>query len=884
MAWINRTEIAPGIYLDLSKVSVSTTIGVRGSSLTRNGQYVNTGIPGTGFYERTKLVHTHQAHAPLSNASADPQTAHANTLVVAIAMAIGVFCISLAFSFLEGCIVWAVFVVLLIFVAVISGMAGDKSKEVDPSLWICKAKATLPKLQGETKEVLKNFIGCYELARQIEYETKVVNALEDKMRGASNAKLEQLLWEHQSKLEELNRQLADVQMDVDAPLTDEEKEAYGKLCDVFEQVMHSAYAWFVAPSNYGSPTEPHAQTIGKRRQASAYVGVFDYLKSDFDVPVLDTGDTQYYIYPKFVIKASNVCEFEVYPLTPSAITASIVKHAEAEVKPLDAHSTEEAWLYANGDGSPDKRHTNNKLVPVYQYGCINFDLGSTQSRFMFSNGKASERFAEALDFYVGKPNASSSSSEEEDAMALEKANGSFYPAMEKAATNLYLHVKSMNGMEDVIEAMNKQHCLAVADDLPFTVNHRLALAAFADAWKCYKGLGHQIDYSKPEIIALSIFCAELGSEDALSVVSSEQLMRSQGIAATKGFIKVMEDSFDTNFPDDKFFVIEILRANGIDEDVINKYAVLLYRFASILAKADGNVDEKETAWLANMVKFTELPNKDRETAHAAKDAPALQQLDKLIGLESVKEEVNKLTNFIKVQNLRKQKGMNAITLSYHCVFTGNPGTGKTTVARIVAQIYHELGILKKGQLVETDRSGLVAEYVGQTAVKTNKIIDSALDGVLFIDEAYSLVQGGGNDYGKEAIATLLKRMEDDRDRLIVILAGYDNEMKQFIDSNPGLQSRFNRYIHFSDYNAEELMAIFKLNLKKFDYELTNDAEQKISHLFSYAVSHKDQNFGNGRYARNVLEKTLENQATRLATVSEITEQMLRTIEEHDIPT
>lgn len=884
MAWINRTEIAPGIYLDLSKVGVSTTIGVRGSSLTRNGQYVNTGIPGTGFYERTKLVHTHQAHAPLSNSSADPQTAHANTLVVAIAMAIGVFCISLAFSFLEGCIVWAVFVVLLIFVAVISGMAGDKSKEVDPSLWIYKAKATLPKLQGETKEVLKNFIGCYELARQIEYETKVVNALEDKMRGASNAKLEQLLWEHQNKLEELNRQLADVQMDVDAPLTDEEKEAYGKLCDAFEQVMHSAYAWFVAPSNYGSPTEPHAQTIGKRRQASAYVGVFDYLKSDFDVPVLDTGDTQYYIYPKFVIKASNVCEFEVYPLTPSAITASIVKHAEAEVKPLDAHSTEEAWLYANGDGSPDKRHTNNKLVPVYQYGCINFDLGSTQSRFMFSNGEAFERFAEALDFYVGNPNASSSSSEEEDAMALEKANGSFYPAMEKAATNLYLHVKSMNGMEDVIEAMNKQHCLAVADNLPFTVNHRLALAAFADAWKCYKGLGHQIDYSKPEIIALSIFCAELGSEDALSVVSSEQLMRSQGIAATKGFIKVMEDSFDTNFPDDKFFVIEILRANGIDEDVINKYAVLLYRFASILAKADGKVDEKETAWLANMVKFTELPNKDRETAHAAKDAPALQQLDKLIGLESVKEEVNKLTNFIKVQNLRKQKGMNAITLSYHCVFTGNPGTGKTTVARIVAQIYHELGILKKGQLVETDRSGLVAEYVGQTAVKTNKIIDSALDGVLFIDEAYSLVQGGGNDYGKEAIATLLKRMEDDRDRLIVILAGYDNEMKLFIDSNPGLQSRFNRYIHFSDYNAEELMAIFKLNLKKFDYELTNDAEQKISHLFSYAVSHKDQNFGNGRYARNVLEKTLENQATRLATVSEITEQMLRTIEEHDIPT
>lgn len=201
----------------------------------------------------------------------------------------------------------------------------------------------------------------------------------------------------------------------------------------------------------------------------------------------------------------------------------------------------------------------------------------------------------------------------------------------------------------------------------------------------------------------------------------------------------------------------------------------------------------------------------------------------------------------------------------------------------MAQIYSELGILKKGQLVETDRSGLVAEYVGQTAVKTNKIIDSALDGVLFIDEAYSLVQGGNNDFGMEAISTLLKRMEDDRDRLIVILAGYGDEMKQFIDSNPGLQSRFNRYIHFADYSAEDLMKIFKLNIKKYDYVLSEDAESVLESLFKYAVDHKDKNFGNGRFARNILEKTLENQASRLASVGEITEEMLKTIESQDIP-
>ena len=259
------------------------------------------------------------------------------------------------------------------------------------------------------------------------------------------------------------------------------------------------------------------------------------------------------------------------------------------------------------------------------------------------------------------------------------------------------------------------------------------------------------------------------------------------------------------------------------------------------------------------------------------------ELKSLIGLAPVKEEVSKLTNFIKIQQMREQKGMATAPVSYHCVFTGNPGTGKTTVARIVAEIYKNLGILKKGHLVETDRSGLVAEYVGQTAVKTNKIIDEALDGVLFIDEAYSLVQGGSNDYGTEAISTLLKRMEDDRDRLVVILAGYSNEMKQFIDSNPGLQSRFNRYINFVDYEADDLQQIFMLNINKNEYKLSTDAEQKLKIVLTKAVEEKDKNFGNGRFVRNLFEKTIENQATRLASVGNITNELLASIEAIDIP-
>ncbi len=271
-----------------------------------------------------------------------------------------------------------------------------------------------------------------------------------------------------------------------------------------------------------------------------------------------------------------------------------------------------------------------------------------------------------------------------------------------------------------------------------------------------------------------------------------------------------------------------------------------------------------------------------QKASRTKEKLSANELESLIGLNSVKKEVQTLTNFIKIQQKREEQGLKSSSLSYHCVFTGNPGTGKTTVARIVAGIYKDLGVLKKGHLVETDRSGLVAEYVGQTAVKTNKIIDSALDGVLFIDEAYSLVGGGESDYGKEAIATLLKRMEDDRDRLVVILAGYTKDMKQFIDSNPGLQSRFNRYIEFPDYTADELMQIFELNLKKYDYHFGEGAKAKLQQYLDKAIANKDANFGNGRFVRNLFEKVLQQQANRLASVSNLTTKQLSEITIDDL--
>lgn len=269
---------------------------------------------------------------------------------------------------------------------------------------------------------------------------------------------------------------------------------------------------------------------------------------------------------------------------------------------------------------------------------------------------------------------------------------------------------------------------------------------------------------------------------------------------------------------------------------------------------------------------------DEKAKHVVKEAikrkitrftlsSAERELYSLIGLLSVKKEILSLKNVILAQNKRVDAGLPSVPMSYHCVFTGNPGTGKTTVARIVAQIYKDLGVIEKGHLVECDRSSLVAGYAGQTAIKTNEVIDKALDGVLFIDEAYTLARSDGQSqdaFGQEAIDTLLKRMEDDRNRLVVIVAGYTDEMKNFINSNPGLSSRFNRYIEFPDYSAAELLEIFKRLAEKQKLVLSPEFENCLKALLTHIVSKADRSFGNGRGIRNLYEKTLVNQANRLA--------------------
>ena len=267
-----------------------------------------------------------------------------------------------------------------------------------------------------------------------------------------------------------------------------------------------------------------------------------------------------------------------------------------------------------------------------------------------------------------------------------------------------------------------------------------------------------------------------------------------------------------------------------------------------------------------------------------KDEPeksGMEELEELIGLDSVKHDVKELIGLAKVRKMREEKEMKTAPVSLHLVFSGNPGTGKTTVARILAKLYKEIGILTEGQLVETDRSGLVAGYVGQTAIKTQKKIQEAMGGVLFIDEAYALNQEGEN-FGQEAIDTILKAMEDHRDKFIVIVAGYTNPMREFIESNPGLRSRFNKFFEFPDYTAEELKQIFDLQCEKYQYKLDDEAKEAVHKEIERLEAEKDENFANARAVRNLFEKIITNQAARIADIENVDEETLATITVEDL--
>ena len=589
-------------------------------------------------------------------------------------------------------------------------------------------------------------------------------------------------------------------------LTEQQQHFFNDMVAAFEKLCDCEKIWFISSEKANTSLKASAAFSVERKKTVFAKGCFNHVTTKFceQVPMFRDLYYSYYIYPQFVVKAKTPVDFEIIPLDKISISYKPQRFVESAYEwdwPKDGQIVERTYQYVNKDGTPDKRYTLNKLVPVYLYGEMSVD-----------------EFG--LTYHTSKNDVAES----------------FVNAIKKFKYSLTIR--------EIVEEKTPQN-------------------------------------NTTSNLILSNDIIEITEYDPL-LNEAAQILVSSGYASTSLLQRKLKLGYNRAGR-----IMDILESIGIigpfdgspkRELRITDLATLDSVFSRVKVVDSQKVS---TILMDDDVEKTEDTHKRQAVATKRKGNP-IDELNALIGLSSVKTDISDLSNLVKIQKMRESRGMKISDFSYHCIFTGNPGTGKTTVARIVAEIYKQLGVLKKGHLIETDRSGLVGEYVGQTAPKTNAIIDKALDGVLFIDEAYALVQGGLNDYGKEAIATLLKRMEDDRDRLVVILAGYTKEMSEFINSNSGLQSRFNRYIYFPDYSSDELLDIFRFITKKNDCVASDEAIAKIKEYIEEIVAHKDQNFGNARFVRNLFEKIITQQANRLTLETNITNEMLSKIEVVDV--
>lgn len=782
MAWRYRKyiKIAPGVKMNLSKGGVSATFGGKGASVSvgKNGAYLNTGIPGTGLYNRQKLFSNKKRISTRTSLNSDKSTL--------------------------GCLFkgWGYFSLFMLIGGIIMLIKGDI--ELD--------KGTLFSLVFFLLCVLCIFGGKYVKSNKREEDDVIQDTPQkDSFSDPSSQNVEFKITENTTKGSQ-NAEVNDYK--------DKLKQDINEINTKFNSVYNAISLGYIDPK----------------------------LLDVADIVVREQTCTASLIQRKFAIGYLR--------------TISIIDQLEQMkvVRRLDKYRTEVLVK--------DRAELESILA------CIKYE-GISENIFDIK-----EEYFNDINVII------------------------------HSIVRLFQEIKK----DDTI-------MYAISDCLPKEYGNKeqkLAALFLADIMKVHQHFGHSITNLKnKEGFAIVLLSSRiLADEIPLDITFGEVNKLEDLSKEVPSVFSSLSHVFD-QYPDENFFFMGQVLNRCRRRSFYTRYFTLLYRLFSFIAKADGVITKNEDIWLKKLLELNpqkdnvnivfnvmgntsyepivpkeetknEDTKEDTDKQDTSKETPnikeltPIEELNNLIGLSNVKTEISSLSNLVNVQLVRKSRGMPVSNVSYHCVFTGNPGTGKTTVARIVAEIYKELGVLKKGHLIETDRSGLVGEYVGQTAPKTNAIINSALDGVLFIDEAYSLVQGGQSDYGMEAISTLLKRMEDDRDRLVVILAGYSKEMEDFINANSGLQSRFNRYIEFPDYSSNELMQIFNFIAKNSEYNLSEEAAIKVASVIDDAVSHKDANFGNARYVRNLFEKIITQQANRISAEPQITNDMLAMIEEIDI--
>lgn len=855
-----RIRVFPGIYLNVGMNGVSTTIGPRGANINigKNGTYLNTGIPGTGFSSRKKLLgddihNLSPPSLPLRNFPEDdrvPMNIEDNTSNIVTS---------------EG---------LLELKEQLYQVKKQRELIVQD---IKNINDRMTVLRKELLDKQDGFISKFFTSKDTI--TRIQNELE-KLRD---------------ELPELAQAYSDSRAEISFNLDPFIDEQFQKLTASFRDLTQCKAIWDII-SITETAANHETKSIAERIPVRFSFQSIDYINSKNDVLFMQNANgADLYIFPAFILLKNKANDEILVDMKDVSFEFFIQKFIESDESiPSDAEVVDNKWSKANKDGSPDMRFKNNIQRPIVNYCALHFQsTGGLDETYYVSNIHSGKQFSDYFTSFI-----KIFSGEEFSSDAPPMAEEPSPTLISKEYFDLLLMLSNeVFEMKDILEK-DETTMKSFSEILKTT---KIDVLMAYDLAKIFKILmGNNVERKLVEMSALFFgVCRLLGNSEVYRTMDYEKFvaLHSEGalIKAAESILNidvsmtVREGDQDPAINNSDFILPALLIHS--ENPLFDKYAVILCQFATIIAKADGVVSGNEEKLLKEIyekihnshITSSRKPLKFLTTGRDQSLSDILEELNSLIGLASVKQEVNTLINFATVQTEREKLGLKSSQVSYHLVLTGAPGTGKTTVARIVSKIYNKLGILEKGQLVETDRSGLIAEYLGQTSAKVNKAVDSALDGVLFIDEAYALIDGGKNDYGKEAIATLLKRMEDDREKLVVMVAGYTEEMKTFIDANSGLKSRFNKYIEFPDYTPEEMVQIFVSQCKGLDYCLTDEAKIKVFDLVELAYEQRDRSFGNGRYVRNTFEKAMERQANRVAGVSPLTKEILTTIIGDDIP-
>jgi len=852
-----KVKILPGIYLNLSKSGVSTTIGPRGASINigKQGVFLNTGIPGTGIYNRQKLFGDKNNISKIQgDGDLDLSDSIDNVDNIEITPNI----------------------------ATSEGLKGLKENLIESKA----ERETFSKELNELKDKLS--LTLDKLTRK---QTGLFSIF---IKISTLETLQSELDQTSLDVEELQKQFDESKADINTSFDPNIEQQYQTLEKSFCKLLLSEKIWDITAEYPNNELKGNTNLLVTKTEVLFSLENIDFIKSIYPAFHLQNANgSQIYIYPAFILLMDNFGEMSLINFSEINFNFKIQRFVERQENiPSDSKTIDYVWAKINKDGSPDMRFKGNYKTPVVYYGSFDFvSNGGLKETYYISNLELAENFANEFLAYISLLKNNLSETNED---ILPNISNEYFDIMKEFGENIINFFNKIKHDKQFINFIYQSPTIKLQ---PFKTSDELMDFYFVlDILKSFSTTANAFNSKSKESFALIYLTAMKNGLTIDSYSNLHLLYDEKFLTSYKTFFNSLKTEIEKPVDENAKYRLSFI-IGTYNKDWQKEYLTLLYRFVSIIIKADGLIAIKEEDELKNILILTgesdpnlkHIPNPQIENTkiitkmekHSLEQA--LAQLNSLIGLSEVKQEINSLINFIKVQKARESEGLKSSSISYHMVFTGNPGTGKTTVARIVSAIYKNLGVLTKGQLVETDRAGLVAEYSGQTAIKVNKTIDSALGGILFIDEAYSLVGENQDDFGREAVSTLIKRMEDNRDNLVVIIAGYIDEMRIFIDSNPGIKSRFNQYIEFNDYIPSELLEIFELQAKKLDYTTTTEVENKLTELFTSAFLNRDKSFGNGRYVRNIFEKTLEKQANRIAGIPTLTKEILTTITIEDIP-